>query len=157
MLNPIAIIKQDHAKIKELFDSYGKLDTASHDAKKELAHKILKELTIHARMEEKYFYPKLKEAINKDHPVPVDEAIAEHHAAKVLILELKIMPVASETYDARMDVLEENIMHHIEEEETELLPEAETLLAGHLDEIGRNMDDYRQNARKSLLDKILGE
>ncbi len=159
MPNPIDIIKEDHQKVKELFDSYNELDTGeeTEEERKDLANQILKELTVHARMEEKYFYPKLKEAIDAEHPLPVDEAIAEHHAAKMLMLELKVMPVTSENYDAKMGVLEENIMHHVEEEETELLPQAEECLGNKLEEIGKEMEEYRESARKDLLDKILGE
>ncbi len=157
MPNPIEIIKNDHAAVKELFNEYNALEADNTERKGELAGEILKALTIHARMEEKFFYPKLKEAISEEHPLPVDEAQAEHHAAKMIMLELKVMPVTSETYDAKMTVLEENITHHIEEEETELLPEAETVLAGELDEIGREMQEYKDDANKNLLDKLLGE
>ncbi len=157
MPNPIEIIKEDHENVKGLFESYNSLSAESDEQKKEIADQILKELTVHAKMEEKYFYPRLRESIDDEHPIPVDEAEAEHHAAKILMLELKLMPVSSENYDAKMTVLEENIMHHIEEEETELLPEAEKVLAGELEEIGKEMQEYKENARETLLDKILGE
>jgi hemerythrin-like domain-containing protein len=157
MPNPIEIIKTDHEKVKQLFKDYNALEAGDMDRKAEVANQILKELTIHARMEEKFFYPKLKEKISDEHPLPVDEAQAEHHAAKMIMLELKVMPVSSETYDAKMTVLEENIMHHVEEEETELLPEAETVLGGEMEEIGRQMQEYKDDAGKSLLDKLLGD
>lgn len=157
MPNPIDIIKEDHQKVKDLFESYNALEGESTDEKKDLANQILKELSIHAHMEEKYFYPKLKDAIDAEHPMPVDEALAEHHAAKMLMLELKVMPISSENYDAKMSVLEENIMHHVEEEETELLPEAEEVLGDELEKIGKDMEEYREDARKDLLDKLLGE
>jgi hemerythrin-like domain-containing protein len=158
MPNPMFIIKEDHEKVKSLFASYDRLEDEVEDDKKDLADQILKELTIHSRMEEKYFYPKLKEKIDADHPMPVDEAVAEHHAAKVLMLELKVMPVNSETYDAKMGVLEDNIMAHIEEEETELLPQAEEVFSTEeLEEIGMEMEKYREDAKKDLLDKLMGE
>jgi hemerythrin-like domain-containing protein len=158
MPNPMFIIKEDHEKVKSLFASYDRLEDEVEDEKKDLADQILKELTIHARMEEKYFYPRLKEKIDADHPIPVDEAVAEHHAAKVLMLELKVMPVNSETYDAKMGVLEDNIMTHIEEEETELLPQAEEVFSTEeLEEIGMEMEKYREDAKKDLLDKLMGE
>jgi hemerythrin-like domain-containing protein len=157
MPNPIEIIKEDHESVKKLFASYNQCGEGDDEKKSDLAKNILKELTIHARMEEKYFYPKLKELIDAEHPLPVDEAMAEHHAAKILMLELKVMPVSAENYDAKMAVLEENIMHHVEEEETELLPEAEEVLGGQMEEIGKEMEEYREGARKDLLDKLLGE
>jgi hemerythrin superfamily protein len=86
MPNPIQIIKEDHETIKGLFTTYNGLTENDEDARKETASQILKELAIHARMEEKFFYPRIKEAIDAEHPVEVDDAIQEHHAAKVLML-----------------------------------------------------------------------
>lgn len=143
--------------LRNLFTTYNGYTENDDEQKKETAHEILKELSIHAHMEEKFFYPRLKEALDADHPVPVDQAMAEHHAAKVLMLELKVMPVSSETYDAKMGVLEENVMHHMEEEESELLPHAEEMLAGDLEEIGKAMEDYRRSAHKDVLEKLLGQ
>jgi hemerythrin-like domain-containing protein len=157
MPNPIEIIKQDHESVRKLFEAYNRCEEGEDEKKSDLAKNILKELTIHARMEEKFFYPRLKEAISAEHPMPVDEAMAEHHAAKVLMLELKVMPTASENYDAKMSVLEENIMHHIEEEETELLPHAEMVLGEEAGDIGKEMEEYRENARKDVWEKIMGE
>jgi hemerythrin-like domain-containing protein len=156
MPNPIEIIKSDHEKVKQLFEEYNALDENGIDRKSQLASEILKELTIHAKMEEKFFYPKLKENLSDEHPLPVDEAEAEHHAAKMIMLELKMMPVSSDTYDAKMTVLQENIEHHIEEEESELLPEAETVLGDEMDEIGKKMQEYKEDAGKNILDKLLG-
>jgi ElaB/YqjD/DUF883 family membrane-anchored ribosome-binding protein len=65
------------------------------------------------------------------------------------------MPVSGETYDAKMHVLEENVLHHMEEEETELLPKAEEMLAGRLDEIGEEMQAYKDKKKDSLLDRVL--
>lgn len=157
MPHPIQIIKEDHEIIRNLFTTYNGYTENDDELKKETAHEILKELSIHARMEEKFFYPRLKEAMSSEHPVPVDEAVAEHHAAKVLMLELKVMPVSSDTYDAKMNVLEENVTHHMEEEETELLPHAEEMLAEDMEEIGKQMEDYRRSAHKDVLEKLLGE
>jgi hemerythrin superfamily protein len=158
MPNPIEIIKEDHEMVKNMFTTYNGHTENDSELKKQTAHDILKALTVHARMEEKYFYPRLKEKIDAEHPMNVDEAQAEHHAAKMLIMELKLMPVASDNYDAKMTVLQENIEHHIEEEEGDLLPEAEKVLDDdEKEKIGQQMFDYRENANKDLLDKLLGE
>ncbi len=157
MPNPIEIIREDHESVKKLFEAYNQCEEGEDEKKSDLAKNILKELTIHARMEEKYFYPRLKESISAEHPIPVDEAMAEHHAAKMLMLELKVMPTTSENYDAKMSVLEENILHHIEEEETEILPHAEMVLGDDMEEIGKDMEEYRESARKDLLEKLMGD
>lgn len=158
MLNPITIIKEDHRKVEELFAKYRALGENALEQKGEISKEIIKELAIHARMEEKYFYPRLKEALKEDHPADVEEAIAEHHAMKVLLLELKVMSTDSPQYDAKMTVLEENVMHHVEEEENELLPEAEESLdETEKEKIGKEMMEYKESAHRSLIEKLLGE
>lgn len=155
MPNPIEIIKEDHETVKNLFTTYNGYTENDNEQKKETAEEILKELTIHARMEEKYFYPRLKEQLSDEHPIPLDEAEAEHHAAKLLIMELKVMPVGSENYDAKMNVLEENVMHHIEEEESEILPHAEMMLGDEMEKIGQEMEDYKKKKESTLLERLL--
>lgn len=157
MPNPIAIIKEDHEIVKNLFTLYEGYTDNEADQKKSTANEILKALTVHMKMEEKYFYPRLKEAMGDDHPMLVDEANEEHHAARMLMLELKVMPVTSDTYDAKMKVLKEEIEHHVKEEEEEMLPKAEELLKGKLDEIGKEMEEYKESANTTILDKLLGE
>ena len=57
----------------------------------------------------------------------MDEALEEHHVAKILIGELREMSPGDERFDAKFKVLAEAVKHHIEEEESELLPNAEDM------------------------------
>src|SRR5688500_17079476 len=55
----------------------------------------------------------------------MDEALEEHHAAELLIKELRKMGPKDERYRAKFKVLAEMVKHHIEEEESQILPQAE--------------------------------
>lgn len=154
MANPISLIKSDHRRVIELFDTYKSLQ--ADEAKEEISSQLFKEITIHAKMEEKYFYPRLKELLGATNPKIVEDALAEHHAAKVLLLELRLMNVNNPKFDSMLQVLEDSVVHHIDEEETTLLPFAHDVLSKKdAEELGQKMKEYKEDAGKSLLEKLL--
>ena len=156
MPSPVTIITDDHKRITELFTTYQTLSDVLVEEKEAISQKILKELTVHTKMEENLFYPKLKEILPVEKIKLVEEAIAEHHAAKMLILELKAMNVELAQFDPRLKVLQENVISHIKEEEAILLPLAlESLTPIQLERLGEDMMDYKKDEDKSLLEKLL--
>ena len=108
----IALLKEDHRTVEELFGKYEK--ARGDDKKQELANEICMELTIHAMIEEEIFYPACESKVEED---LLSEAYVEHDGAKVLIGELLEGNPNDEYYDAKVKVLEEQITHHVEEEE----------------------------------------
>jgi hypothetical protein len=50
--------------------------------------------------------------------------VVEHAGAKILIAQIEAMKPGQPLYDAKVKVLGEQIRHHVEEEESELFPEA---------------------------------
>jgi hemerythrin superfamily protein len=109
----IALLKQDHRTVAELFARFEK---ASGDGRKqELARKICLELSVHATIEEEIFYPACEGKVDED---LLKEAYVEHDGAKVLIAEIEAGDEQSdEFFDAKVKVLQEQIEHHVEEEE----------------------------------------
>lgn len=108
----IALLKDDHRKVEELFEQFEK---AKGDGRKEkLALEICKELTIHSMIEEEIFYPACEGKVDED---LLKESFVEHDAAKVLIAEIEAGGPSDEFYDAKVKVLKEEIEHHVEEEE----------------------------------------
>lgn len=121
--DPVAMLKEDHEKAKHLFDEFE--DAEDDEARGDVVKTALRELTVHAALEEEIFYPAVREKLGDDDMM--DEALEEHHFAKVAIAELEKMQPGDERFDAKFRVLAEMVRHHIEEEESELLPEAERL------------------------------
>lgn len=123
--NPVAIIKEDHRMVEDLFAEYKTLGDTDYDQKQAIAHKISAALTKHAEMEETLAYPRFKEVMDDEEDKLVEEAYAEHEVAKHLIAELKSLSPEDPQFDAKVTVLEESIAHHVKEEEEDLLPRAE--------------------------------
>ncbi len=109
----IALLKEDHRKVEDLFEQFEK---ARGDGRKEqLARQICLELTVHTEIEEEIFYPACEGKVDDD---LLKESFVEHDGAKVLIAEiLGGEGEADEFFDAKVKVLQEQIEHHVEEEE----------------------------------------
>ncbi|HKP33801.1 MAG TPA: hemerythrin domain-containing protein [Sphingomicrobium sp.] len=108
----IALLKADHRAVEELF---AKFDKARGDGRKQtLAEEICLELSVHAQIEEEIFYPACEGKVDED---LLKESYVEHDGAKVLIAEIMNGGPGDEYYDAKVTVLQEEIEHHVEEEE----------------------------------------
>jgi len=115
----IQLLKADHREVEKLFAQFEK---ASGEARKmQLAQKICLELTVHTQVEEEILYPQSREVLKDDEIV--NEAIVEHQAAKDLIAQIQGMDASDEMFDAKVTVLQEQIEHHVEEEEKEYFPQ----------------------------------
>jgi hemerythrin superfamily protein len=115
----IALLKDDHRAVEKLFKEY---EGASGEGRKEkLARKICLELIVHTTIEEEIFYPASNRKIDED---LLKEAYVEHDAAKVLIAEIEAgSGQTDDFFDAKVQVLSEQIEHHVKEEEGELFPQ----------------------------------
>lgn len=124
MHDAIALLIDDHKKVKKMFKQFEKLkeSSGSNGEKAGLVEKICHELTVHATVEEEIFYPAVRAAI--DNNDLVDEAEVEHAEVKKLISQLEDMEPEDDKYDAIVKVLSENIDHHVEEEQNEMFPQA---------------------------------
>jgi hemerythrin-like domain-containing protein len=118
--NPaVSLLKADHDQVKRLFEQFEA--AKSSPAKRKIVRAALTELKVHAAIEEEIFYPAVRKAIGKE---IMNEADEEHHVAKLLIAELESMKGSESHFEAKFAVLAENVRHHIQEEEREMLPQA---------------------------------
>ena len=118
--NPaVAILKEDHDRVKALFDRFEA--AKGRAARMKVVRAAVAELKVHAALEEELFYPAVRKAVGKE---VMNEADEEHHVAKLLVAELDRMDGSESHFDAKFTVLPENVRHHIKEEEDEMLPKA---------------------------------
>ena len=116
----VEMLKEDHGKVKELFEQF---ESAEGRERGEIAKTAIQELEIHADLEERLIYPAIRQEIEEDSMM--NEAVEEHHLVHILIAELKKLKPNDEKFQAKFTVLGELVKHHIEEEENEMLPQAE--------------------------------
>lgn len=116
----ISLLIKDHKDVKEMFEQFDGLSDRSKATKKKVADQICQALTVHTQLEEKIFYPAVREAISDEDLM--DEALVEHASAKKLIEQIQGMEADDDLYDAKVKVLSEQVEHHVREEEDEMFP-----------------------------------
>ena len=149
-VDPVALLKDDHEKVKGLFDKFE--NAKSDSAKKNAARKAIMELKVHAAIEEEIFYPACDTALDSEegHDLLL-EAEEEHHVVHLLIAELDAMSDDDEHFDAKFTVLAENVRHHIEEEEAEMLPKAEKAVDSEtMSDLGQKMAERKKTYEEEL-------
>jgi hypothetical protein len=133
----ISMIRMDHTHVIATFHRY-RID-ASPSRKRAIADAIGMALEIHARIEEEIFYP----AMRRVDPDLVDKSIPEHNDMRRLIAGLRELEPADPAFDRTMMELMREVMRHVADEETMLLPDAERVLADQLPELGARMTRRR--------------
>lgn len=143
------LLKADHRKVEELFEQ---LESASGQAKMRVFQQIKTELELHTHIEETIFYPALEEP-KQTHDLTL-EAYEEHDVVKKLLQELSRARTVSDEWEAKAKVLQENVEHHVEEEENELFPKAQSALSEEeIEELGEEMAAEKNRKQKGAAKK----
>jgi hemerythrin superfamily protein len=124
----IRLLKEEHHIFRTLFD---RAEQAKDDALPPIAAELCMRLAVHMTIEEEILYPALKPVLGED---DVNEGIVEHESGKRLVAEIEQLKGTEPLYRAKLHVLGEETVHHIDEEDEDLFAEAEEAhKAGKLD------------------------
>lgn len=142
------LLKDDHKKAKQQLESI----LSKEEIDKKAVQAVCSELLIHMEMEETYLYPvTLKKGEDKE---ITEEAIEEHKEAKKVIEELLSGRLKETKLKVKVEILQLEIEHHVEEEETELFEQIRNALSqSEIEEIGKKMQALktsRLNEQKQL-------
>ena len=132
------MIRMDHTHVVSAFHQY-QVDTPAR-VKKGLADNICLALEVHAQLEEEIFYPALREVSGDD---TLEKAKPEHDEMRSLIARLRALQPGDPAFDQTVFDLMRVVLHHVADEETQLLPRAERLLTSQLSEMGARMTRRR--------------
>lgn len=146
----IRILKDEHHVFRTLFD---KAEGLEGEALAPVAREICMRLSVHMAIEEEILYPAARPVIGADE---IDEGMVEHASGKALAAEIEQLEGTETLFKAKVHVLGEETIHHIDEEDAELFEDAKAAHAAgklDLDEIGA-----RLRARQAeLYDQILAD
>jgi hemerythrin superfamily protein len=112
----VVLIKRDHRIIDELFTELG---SAAPQQQAPLTRRIVKLLTIHARIEERHLYPLARQLLQDNGLV---EAAEDAHAKVKVMIDTLVAVPDDERRKALLLELSENVRAHVLEEERDLLP-----------------------------------
>jgi hemerythrin superfamily protein len=139
-MNALEILKQDHQKVKELFQQVAEAD--DQNQREEIFNKIDTELEIHAHIEETVFYPALEQ--HDQLKAMVAEALAEHQEVKGLLEDIEEIDGASDEFESRLQILMESVEDHVAVEEREMFPKvSECFDEKELDQLGKQLESAK--------------
>ncbi len=139
------LLVKDHKKVKGIISEL--METASNAKKSRLnlLEELESEIVLHEKIEESILYPALKGSSSTKELTL--EAYQEHHVVDILLNELKDPNISPSEFKAKLTVLQENLEHHIQEEEGQLFPKASELLtASKLDKLATDMKEMKAEA-----------
>jgi hemerythrin superfamily protein len=122
--NVIDVLKQEHDEIRQL------LSKAQKDPQQ--FAQLADEVSRHSHAEEEAFYQPLKD--EKSLHEMILEGYEEHHVVEMVVQEMQDQKVGSDVWQAKFEVMTENLEHHLEEEEKELFPAAQKIVKGQRSE-----------------------
>ena len=144
MTDALVLLKQDHKTVEQLFKRYEK--TTAPKERRTIVDSIIRELSVHAAIEEQLFYPTVRAAL-PDIGDDVLEGLEEHHVLKWTLDELVDLPPDDERFHAKVTVLIEMVRHHVEEEEKEMFPAVrEGMGRKPLQELGGQLEKAKTTA-----------
>jgi hemerythrin superfamily protein len=145
-MDAITLLKNDHRKVDDLFEAIEK----GKGDREQLFNQLALELTVHAEIEEKLFYPAAKNA----EPTRdlVLESIEEHKQMKAVLADLEKADKNTDTWMAGFKVLMEDVQHHVKEEENELFPKVKgkVLSKEQLEDLGARMEELKMQSMRAL-------
>ena len=154
-MNAVKMLKQQHREVAKMFKEFEEAKSAG--PRRKIFEKIADALAVHATIEERHFYPAVKEEQTEDILL---ESVEEHLEIKRVIADLLAMEADDENFEAKVKVLQEDVDHHVEEEQDELFPKVEKLIdAETLEAIGEAMEETQAEliAEGSPRDAVLSE
>lgn len=141
-MNAFELLRADHEKVAQLFE---RLESATGKAKLGVFDQIKTELELHTHIEEKIFYPALERPAETQELTA--EAYEEHATVKNLLREMSVSRTPNEQWEILAKTLQENVEHHVQEEENELFGKArQALEEEEIEELGQQME--AEKARK---------
>jgi hemerythrin superfamily protein len=134
-MDALELLKQDHAKVKKLFEQ---AESADDREQKTIFAQIKTELEIHTQIEESVFYPAMQRYDELKEMVV--ESLEEHNNVKTLLQEMATLS-DSEDFQDKLEELIDNVEHHAEdEEEGKMCPKVRELVsANELQKLGAQL------------------
>ena len=144
-MDAIEVLRGDHRRVEQLFGQYQEA-TASPERKQEIMNEIIRELSVHAAIEEEILYPTVREAL-PDGDELAQDSLQEHQQAKQVLSDLDAMSPDDPEFDQRVGRLIEDFQHHVGDEEGEMFPKLQQALdAESLADMGQELEEAKKRA-----------
>lgn len=137
-MDAIELLRRQHREVEAFFREFKMLNPESPRSRTAIFEMIADALAVHAKIEEQIFYPAAK--FRKTEKL-LKESVQEHLQVKRVIAELLEMDETDPQFAAKVEKLEQDVQHHVEEEEQQLFPMVRTQLGRiKLEQLGEQME-----------------
>ncbi len=123
MNDPIRILKADHREVKQLMTKLRETEEGAE--RTALANKVVTKLTAHMEIEAAIVYPPVRSEVGEE---DAEEATIEHGLACDGLQKMMSL-LEAPGFGAAVEMVKAGIEHHVDEEETEILPELKESLS----------------------------
>jgi hemerythrin-like domain-containing protein len=118
-MNIINALVEHHKVLRKLYQQ--------SESDPDIFEEYVRHLIVHHTMEERYFYDFLEQISEARHDAL--EAVNEHHIIEMIIKDSEDFPRNHERFPIKVEGLGEYTNHHLDEEEGEIFPLAQQLVA----------------------------
>ena len=146
------LLIKDHEKAQELFAEF---ERSREDAQKKMAlfEKIKDELQMHKKVEEEIFYPAVEELPIERAKDDIERSLLDHEEVDALLDELESLSPDDADFDMKMTELMDAVRSHIQLEQEEVFKVARAGLGEEkLEEMGREMEEFKQSMKEEKMD-----
>lgn len=142
----LEILTIDHRTVENLFELYESMGTGDAEARDKVVREIVRELSIHASIEEQHLYPLMRERL-ADGEEQVGHALEEHQAVKERLSRIeKADPVSDERHVDVVSLIVD-VRRHVVEEEGDLFAKLRAVSTdGELRDVGRRLEAAKKMA-----------
>jgi iron-sulfur cluster repair protein YtfE (RIC family) len=146
-IDAVTLLETDHRSVDRLFREYEALtETAGPSARRQPVERMIRELSVHAAIEEQVLYPTVSEEIQGGVAMEA-EAREEHQQAKETLRRLDQMDPVGPDFDSSVRQLIRDVRHHVQEEEGEMFPMLRMALGQErLTALGARMQEAKRTA-----------
>ncbi|HEY8546985.1 MAG TPA: hemerythrin domain-containing protein, partial [Acidimicrobiales bacterium] len=115
-MDAITLLRDDHKLVRRLFREFGATTDRAVKTRERLARRLVKELSVHAAIEEQLLYPRVRQVLD-DGDALADHALEEHQEAKELLERIDGLPGDDPALKELVDRLATAVTEHVKEEE----------------------------------------
>jgi iron-sulfur cluster repair protein YtfE (RIC family) len=139
----IEMLKADHRRVRALFQRYNETDDQA--MRQGIVAELFVELELHTQLEETVFYPAFADETNQQGQDLVAASLEDHEEIDVLVEELRGLEADQEAFAAKFQELRTKVEQHVQEEESQMFPQAEQALQEQLEELRDEMQEIKEH------------
>jgi hemerythrin superfamily protein len=144
-MNATELLKQDHREVESMIAELEGAGSEGGAAYVNTFQQLKQALTLHTQIEEQLLYPALEDF--EETTDLVEESYDEHDEVDQILNDMTGLNPADEEFQELLAQLKDSIEQHVEEEESELFPQAEELLGEDaLETMGNQIEQMKGEA-----------